>query len=128
MNLDIIIQSVRADPKVDRPTGWSCDDAAELLTQRLPGGQPEPVSVGEHVAYVYPAKGPNQRVLDITAVQFTDKNRHPLPKGVQSPRISWLTIVAEGLEDAIDSGIFTREQHNRFVKLIWSWRPHGFSQ
>ena len=118
------IQDVRANPKVNRPDGWSCDDAAELLAQQLPGGRPEPVSVGDHVAYVYPAKnGPNQRVLDVTAVQFTDKNHHPLPQGVTSPRISWATIIAEGLEEAIDSGIFTREQHNKLVKLIQSWRP-----
>lgn len=118
-----VIQVVRADPRVDTPEGWSCDAAAELLGQKLSGGTPMPVSVGEHVAYIYPASGSNMRILDITAIQFTSRNLHPLPIGIQAPRISWTTIIAEGLDEPINSGIFTKDQHDKLVRLIVQWRP-----
>jgi len=115
------IQEVRLDPRVDRKLGWSCDDAAALLEEKLPGGETVPASVGEHVVYVYPKQGPNQVFIDATAVQFTSRNAHPLPWGVKS-RLPWSQLVEAHLDGCVESGIFTHTQYELFLKLVNAWK------
>ena len=93
--------------QVRTANGLNCQTCAIGLERALPGGRVRPIS-GEgliHEVYLYQGK-----VLDPTARQYVK----PSKAGVWTEE----ELARAGLKDAVDSGVFTPEQHGQFLKKL----------